>query len=329
MVGIVPAGRAASQRMKAKRTPSADWRTENLEEAWKNAAPVASARFVGSLHFFLDYCRLLRDVRQQFETDEKKIGFDEYAFFLRGGYFAFKYLNRTTTMGLKGTIFGGMNHGRHPKLELPRFMDEVREKALSAGKQAVQLLVVDEVKSGTGMGTILNLVEKSMNKWPASPKRDVNIRFYAVRPGSPVLMRTKLFEATTKWQGERETRGGILSVDIVHFAGHLPGYDRDSLCGVKVVSKPKDKNEAYEIIKSVGGKIALFCDTTRNYVLNSNLDSGSGSLVESLSYYAEEWTSKPKGNRSKHLTQQIRLYGCFLCDELYRKASGQSRSCFE
>jgi hypothetical protein len=77
---------------RAKRAPSADWRTENLEKLWKRTEPLDSADFHGSLHDFLKYCYLLRTVRQQFEAHVQSIGFDEHLFFLRGGYFAFKYL---------------------------------------------------------------------------------------------------------------------------------------------------------------------------------------------------------------------------------------------
>jgi hypothetical protein len=66
-------------------------------------------------------------------------------------------------MSLRATIFGGLNHGRHPRKELPKFITELRDKALSSRKKSVQVMIADEVKSGTGMGTVLNLVKQAMN----------------------------------------------------------------------------------------------------------------------------------------------------------------------
>jgi hypothetical protein len=38
-------------------------------------------------------------------------------------------------------------------------------------------------------------------------------------------MMADLQVAVRKWHGKHETKGGLLSVDIKHFAGPLPGYD--------------------------------------------------------------------------------------------------------
>lgn len=305
-----------------KRVPSADWRTENLEDLWTKSDALDSARYEGSLHDFLEYCCLLRSIRKQFEADDRAGGFDGHAFFLRGGYFAFKYLNTTTSMALKATIFGGLTHGRHPKLELPGFINELRDKALSSGKHHVDVLIVDEVKSGTGMKTILNLIEESMNGWQDSSRCDMNVCFYAIRPGPPDQKRDQLEAAERKWRGKHSTNGGLLVVDIKDFAGPLPGYDSDRLCGVKRVSSSTDQSEAYEIFKSVGGTIRLSCEVTKKTVFEASI--GSGSLVESLSGYAVAWTGDVGSAASINLDQQIGFSGCPRCRELYLKAAGKA-----
>ncbi len=73
-----------------------------------------------------------------------------------------------------------------------------------------------------------------MNGWPDSSGCDVSICFYAIRPGSADQKADELQAAEKKWQGEHKTNGGLLVVDIKHFAGHLPGCDCDRLCGVNV-----------------------------------------------------------------------------------------------
>jgi hypothetical protein len=224
-------------------------------------------------------------------------------------------------MALRATIFGGLNHGRHPKLELPRFVDELRNKALSGGRRCVDLLIVDEVKSGTGMGTVLNLVEKSMSDWPASSRCDINVHFYAISPGSANQMTHKLRAAVSKWQGKHKTNGGVLSVDVRHFLGRLPVYDCPRLRGVERVNRSADLSEAYEVLKSVGGAVRLSCDFSKKCVFERCL--GESPLVEFLSYCAEACTCEPRSAVSKLLAQQIRLSGCPTCDVLYLKASGQ------
>lgn len=304
-----------------KRIPSANWRTENLEDLWAQSEPLQSAEYDGSLHEFLDYCCLLRNIRKQFEVDTQAGGFDACAFFLRGGYFAFKYLNMTTSMALRATIFGGLNHGRHPKLELPEFMDELHEKVVTSGKHHAELLIVDEVKSGTGMGTILNLIMESMNKWSSLSECEINIRFYAIRPGLSDEKSSELEAAEKKWHGEHSTNGGLLTVDIKDFVGPLLGYDSDRLCGVRRVSRSADQSEAYEIFKSVGGTIRLSCDSTRESVFEASI--GRGSLVESLSAYSVALTCNSSSAVSNNLAQRIDSVGCPVCRELYLGASEQ------
>jgi hypothetical protein len=304
--------------MKIKRLLSADWRTQNLEELWRETVPLDSAQFGGSLHDFLEYCCLLKSVRRHFEADRLEHNFDGHSFFLRGGYFAFKFLNMTSSLALQATIFGGLNHGRHPKLELPCYISELRYKALFLARAGVELLIVDEVKSGTGMGTILNIVKSTMNTWPDWSKCDVRISFYAIRPGSTLEMTENLDSTVKKWEGKHETKGGLLTVDINHFAGHLPGYDSDRLCGVKQVSKNTDEFEAYEIYKSTGGTVTLSCEVSKKQVFEAFLDKGS--LVEFLSSCTVAWTAPTASALHNNLHKKIELYGCTRCKELFRQA---------
>jgi len=305
--------------MKIKRVLSADWRTQKLEELWRETAPLDSAQFDGSLHDFLEYCCLLKSVRKHFEADRLSHEFDGHLFFLRGGYFAFKFLNMTSSLALQATIFGGLNHGRHPSLELPCYISELRYRALSLAKARVELLIVDEVESGTGMGTILNIVKNTMNTWPGWSKCNVSISFYAIRPGPAHEMTNDLGSTVQKWQGKHETKGGLLTVDINHFVGHLPGYDSDRLCGVKRVSKNTDEIEAYEIYKSTGGTVTLFCEESKKQVFEALLDKGS--LVEFLSSCTVAWTAATESVLRENLDRKIELYGCARCKELFREAA--------
>lgn len=300
------------------RVPAADWRTENLHDIWGKTNQGKFIAAEGSLHAFLQYCGILRDVRLQFESDDTACAFDGFAFFLRGGYFAFAYLNRTTSMALRATIFGGMNHGRHPKMELPVFIRELQDKVLSSGRRRVELFIVDEVKSGTGMGTILNLIKNAISSRASANQCDVRVSFYAVRPGSTNDMTSALRSAVKKWNGRHVTRSGQLLVDIKHFSGPLFGYDDPLLCGIKTVSCSMDPQEAYELVKLNGGSLTLRCDVTGHPVFQA--DIGENCLVEFLSSCAVKWTCERSSVLTETLARTIDCHGCDTCRQLLASA---------
>jgi hypothetical protein len=305
---------------KITRHPSADWRTENLHELWSKTTGGQFVSAEASLHSFLQYCILLRNVRNQFESDDQLRHFDRCAFLLRGGYFAFAYLNMTSSMAERATIFGGLNHGRHPKLELPKFLGELRDDARKMGKESAKLLITDEVKSGSGVGEILNLAEQSMNDWDPTSSFDLQIHIYAIRPGSENEMRDELRSVVAKWSGDHRTRGGLLRVKFHHFAATLLGYDSELLCGIRTVSKSGDLMEGYELAKLSGGELSLVCDITLKPVIFLNIDASC--LVEFLSNSAVEWTSNDPRTLARILREGIEARGCATCMRFYLTAAG-------
>jgi hypothetical protein len=310
-------------RIRVRPSPSADWRTEDLHALWRRTGTIKFDDLPVSLHQFLEYCRLLRSIKDQFETDDKRLQFDGCAFFLRGGYFAFCYLNLVSSMACRGTIFGGLNHGRHPKLEFPQFIAELRTRTQSTGRTRVELLIVDEVKSGTGMGTSLNLIEQAMESCPATSPCDINVHFYAIRQGSEDRMTGQLRTVVDKWQGGHQTSGGLLYVDIKHFAGPLLGYDDDQMCGIKTVHNKIDQKEAYELLKLSGGTVTFWCDHNRDQaVLQAPLDTNC--IVEFLSACAIRWTSEPRSVLTENLARAIAARCCNTCRELFERALGRS-----
>jgi len=300
---------------RVRRLDSVEWRTSNLHDLWSSSEKGESFEFSGSLHSFLQYSLLLREIRQQFNSDDALLHFDANLFFLRGGYFAFAYLNVTSPMALRATIFGGLNHGRHPKNELPVFLRQLRDSVVSSGRSTINMLIIDEVKSGSGMNQILKIVEQSMGMWPGSAKCDVTIHFYAIRPGSSDYMSDDLQNAVRKWLGMHNTNGGRLFIEIKHFAGPLLSYDDDILCGVRKLSKGADLNEAYELVKLSGGKVTLHCDCTGSPVFQA--DIGTNCLVEFLASCAVKWTSDAQSALTIALARDIETQGCSICRDLY------------
>jgi len=185
----------------------------------------------------------------------------------------------------------------------------------------VNLLIIDEVKSGTGMGTVLKLVKNAMNDQPRLLPCNVQISFYAIRPGQTDQMTDELKKTVNKWHGiPHHTCSGELSVNIQHFAGPLLGYDDDLLCGIQTQSKNSDPKEAYELVKISGGVVKFWCDSTKSAVFEA--DIGENCLVESLSNFAKSWTREPSSAPSINLAQNIEAKGCFLCKALYMNALG-------
>jgi hypothetical protein len=301
-----------------RRVPSADWRTENLEERWTQIPAQEQFSWIGSFHKFMDYCRLLRVLREQLRQDLADSSFDGYAFFLRGGYFAFKYLNQTDTLPRRATIFGGLNHAVRPKEELPVWLDELFKDAEERGTTDLRLAIFDEVKSGTGLGTALRVVK---NKLTSSAKSlQVAIKFYAIRPGPHSEILGKLRATEEKWSRTHRAGEGSLSISITNFDGHLLSYDDDILCGVKRTNHNSAPRETYELVKLSGGDVTFICEETGLEILTALLTENA-CLVESLSAWAVALTTQPMSAVTANFWRASQHYGCPQCISLVRSAS--------
>jgi hypothetical protein len=305
------------------RAPSAQWLTEDLHALWQRTAPQPFSEWFVSLHMFLEYCRLLRRVREQFEIDDKAQTFDKCLFFLRGGYFAFAYLNLVTSMFPRAVISGGLNHGIRPKNRLLEFIRGLRAHCEGNTQERIRLLIVDEVKSGTGLGTALGLIRRAMQSRRGAPRCDIDVLFYAIRPGTETEMPDELRKTVEKWSGRHVTRTGVLNVCITHFAGVLIGYDNAPMCGIESTSAGWNEKEAYELVKLNGGRVSFTCQNNpENVVLCLDIDSGC--LVESLSYLAASWTTKPSSTVTQQLVAAVNSHSCTTCKALLRAAFGNA-----
>ena len=250
--------------------PSADWQTDDLHKLWAETSPAPLGNQVVALHAFLDYCRLLQDVRDSFRTQDSDSPFDRVFFFLRGGYFAFAYLNATFRLLDRAVIFGGLNHGVQPVQRLQDYLQGLASAARDKGERRLRLLVVDEVKSGSGMGRALNAIEGVLRKDEWRDAIDCDLTFYAIRPGPE--MTPELHEATKRWGGTRRNGAPRLSIAIVHFAGHQPGYDSDRMCGIKRTSHSRSPQENYDLVKHATGKVRFVCSRSKPRIAFGQLD---------------------------------------------------------
>jgi hypothetical protein len=303
-------------RKSVKRASSADWRTEDLHSLWQRTGTIQLGDAPYPLHEFLRYCLLLQTLRRKFEHDDQEHQFDACAFFLCGGYFAFKYLNLTSSMRLRGTIFGGLRHAAQPQHEFATFIAELREKARTTGKQQVELFVCEEVKSGTGMGRVMRIIKDSMEA--ASDECAFSVEFYAIRPGTADQMSDHLRSTGAKWQGDHKTPTGTLRINITHFAGSLPTYDTPILRGLDVASTSQDDEEAYEMLKLSDGTLSFWCEQNQRAPV-IQIPIQDNCLVEMMSACAVSWTTKSKSILTRTLERAIASRSCQVCKALLQK----------
>ena len=299
-----------------KRASSADWRTEDLHSLWQRTGTIQFGDAPYPLHEFLRYCLLLQNLRRKFEHDDREHQFDACAFFLCGGYFAFKYLNLTSSMRLRGTIFGGLRHAAQPEHEFAKFIAELRQKARSAGKQQVELFVCEEVKSGTGMGRVMRIIKDSMEA--ASDECALSVEFYAIRPGTADQMSDHLRATASKWQGDHKTPTGTLRINITHFAGSLPTYDSPILRGLDVASTSQDDQEAYEMLKLSDGTLSFWCEQNQSGPV-IQIPIQENCLVEMMSACAVSWTTKSKSVLTRSLKASTAGRSCQICKALLQR----------
>lgn len=294
-----------------QRVDSADWQTDDLHKLWRRTPTERLGNEVVAIHAFLDYCRILQELRDRFQQQDGSRQFDRVFFFLRGGYFAFAYLNVTFHLLQRAVIFGGLNHGRTPKEKLQSYVRSLAEAARHSGKHSLRLLVIDEVESGSGMGRILKAIEAVLLEPTWKHSLDCDLTFYAIRPR--MEMSPALQAAVTKWTGERKYGAPKLSLSIEHFAGHLPGYDSDRRCGIRRTSLGYDPKENYDLVKYTKGKIRIVCKPSRKRIAFAQLEETC--LVQFLAYLALSLTNEASGALLQSIRSGIDLYGCDLCKE--------------
>lgn len=77
-----------------RRVDSADWQTGELDRVWSKTPTEMLGSEIVALHGYLDYCRPLQELGCEFARQDAELRFENIFFFMRGGYFAFAYLNR-------------------------------------------------------------------------------------------------------------------------------------------------------------------------------------------------------------------------------------------
>lgn len=254
---------------------------------------------------------MLQEVRDRFQQQDDERPFDRVFFFLRGGYFAFSYLNRVFHLLERAVIFGGLNHGRKPKEQLQSYVQSLAEEAHRSGQDRLRLLVIDEVESGSGMGRILKAIEAVLVEPNWKDSLHCDLTFYAIRPNR--MMSPALMKAVGKWGGKRKKAAPRLSILIDHFAGYLLGYDDDMRCGIRRTSLGCAPKETYDLVKHAKGTVRFVCKPSKTRIAFASLEGGC--LVEFLASVAFSLTNESSGCLFNSIQSGVNLHGCDLCKE--------------
>lgn len=300
-----------------RRAASASWHTPDLHRLWELTPAQAFAAHQVSLHTFLDYCRVLQDVRTEFLKDQSESPFDSILFFLRGGYFAFCYLNITEMLLERAQIFGGLSHGERPAQVLEQW---ILARAKNATGKRIRLLIIDEVNSGTGISRILKVFKQCLLNSAVDNEIGWNLKVYAIRPQPE--MSSELGRVVAKWAKPHQRRRSTLTVTIKHFAGSLLGYDNDVMCGIRRTSHGSSFSESYDMVRLNEGTLEFICERSGTLVTTALLHRGS--LVEFLAECARSLTIKSSGAIVDTFVADTEHHGCDECKLLLQLVRDRS-----
>ena len=229
-------------------------------------------------------------------------------------------LNMTFHLIDRAVIFGGLNHGGYPADRLKAYVRKLASVARDRGERRLRLLVIDEVKSGSGMGRALNIIEGVLLENEYRDAIDCDLTFYAIRPGQE--MTSELKAATKRWGRARRNDAPGLSIMIEHFAGHLPGYDSDRRCGIKRTSYDRDPEKTYDLVKHTTGKVRFLCNRSKPRIAFAEIERQC--LVEYLSNLAFWLTNKPKGLIISSIQFGVESRGCERCKQSFGQVRERS-----
>lgn len=295
--------------LRIHRVPSADWQTEDLDQLWSRTTTELLETREVSVHAFLDYCRVLQELRDWFLQQDSKQGFEKIFFFLRGGFFAYSYLNKIALLLDRAVIFGGLSHALGPEERFKEYLRSMLDVALKNGRTTIRILVVDEVKSGSGMGWILKAIRSVFD----DPKQKVAVRcdltLCAIRPDT--AMSPELQKAVRSWTRESNSESTV-SVSVKHLAGTLLGYDDDILCGIRRSSLGDAGEESYDMVKHSEGVVNFVCQENDIGIAIIGLIRRT-CLVETLAYTAFSLTEGKRNSLNRYIRSGIKIRGCETC----------------
>lgn len=297
------------RRPAGTRVPAAEWVGPNADvhQIWTAADTLAPLDLSFDLHDFLDYCALLRRLREAFTAADATTFFDACLFFLRGSYGLWAYLNTSSDLALRATVFGGLNHGPSRKPVFLSWLHGAFAQAAAANRRHIDVAIVDEVDSGTGIGTQMNVIHEALEQWPG-PHLDMRITYIAV--ARPEHEADQLAASMRKWRQGRTYPNGTLAVVFTLLLGNLIAYDDDELLGIA------RRQHGYAVTKRQGSTIDVRCPTCCHGDCGLALAT-AGTQNESIANLAAAIASARQTAPVRLLDGTIARLGCPRCEVLW------------
>jgi hypothetical protein len=309
-------------RVWGDRVPSAAWETVDIPELWRATEHERRDAPLMDAHDLLRYALLLRSMQERFDKDDAAEFFNDALFFLRGGYDFFCHLNLSSSLNLRGRIFGGLSHALRPKERLQAWYRRLIEEALARGHGRVDVLIADEVNSGSGVNRIVKLLEAATelvaSELPAA-ELSINFVYYVCALEGSAFNEAHFIERLDAKDRRLYQRGKLTVYNrFTLFCGPLLTYDAEALSGLDVISKNSDKLERYACIKYTVPFVRLVCPETQRSIYDCA--PGTNDFPTFLGVTILEWLGT-FGSRIAydHLADRITRDGCEECHRLYAR----------
>jgi hypothetical protein len=279
-------GNIGRARRPGTRVPSAAWETQPVPDIWRTVEAFQPERETINAHDFLKYALLLKAMRSRFEEEDGIVWFDDALFFLRGGYDFFCFLNLSSSMTMRGRIFGGLNHARAPSAKLTDWLARMVEEARARAATTVDIFVAEEINSGSSAHRTMNVVERGLASLPAGARVSVDFTYYLSCTDSAIFDSEKFKREVA---AKRSISNGSVTIRNTFrlFKGPLLAYDEEAYSGLRTLSKGSDPTELYQPVRYRATTFHLVCPDTREEPLwcapgENDLDNFAGVLTLSL-----------------------------------------------
>jgi hypothetical protein len=251
---------------------------------------------------------------ERFEQEDGIVWFDDALFFLRGGYDFFCHLNTSSDMMMRARVFGGLNHARQPALALRRWLGRFVEAARARDASDVDVLIAEEINSGSGAHRIMNLIRDTVPSQPDGTPLTIDFWFYLACTDDTVFDIARFAEeVATK---RRFEHGGVtVRNNFRLFQGPLLAYDEERFSGLTVLSMGTDALERYGCVRHRMTSLHLRCPETQEEPFcclpgENDLDNFVGVLTWQL---LRQRDCVPHSIISERLTRQ----SCGVCKDLF------------
>lgn len=308
--------------------PSAYWETDDIHDIWRQAPIIPANPEDLDIHEFLRHCLLLDAVRSEFEHDDAAYWFDDCLFFLRGGYDFFCHLNMSSTLSLRGRIFGGLNHAKRPEQRLKNWFQRIITEADDRGATKLDIFILDEINSGSSINRLLKILQKSTEDTAhyriLSTPLEIVFHHYLCRTE---YTRYSVHEIRSSLIKNRRRCFSINHIYVINrfkiFTGPMLSYDSEIYSGLKRSSQGRDSVEAYTCLKYAALLFNLGCPTTQQAVYRCA--PGTNDIPRFLGWFILEILTHNKrtGVSLTNFMHAIRYTGCPTCQRLLSQVRGK------